>query len=450
VTGLDQATSDGEWHRQRLLHLDKHEFDANAVNTYLNLHPDGWDLFHPRWPWWQDARLADQSELKTANVLDLRRPDDNKPIWWRHTHHGHAPDLSLTDALELLLIQHFYGSGGTGGTREVGDQRNQHMSAGPLRSTVTFYPLGDNLFETLVAGIPSPTFGADLAGEDVAPWETTEHHDPLDVPPDPTWPARLLVGQSRHALLLTPNESRTAVSGCRLTWAWKIKHPPLRDPYTIQERDDKGNWTPRRASTSRALWREVDALLADREIRKRPAILTSATRLPDSLVDRLRVRAVGFDQDRQATNVGWHTAVTPPIVRYLDEFDPVRAVGAETLTTAAEEVAEVMIKELRRAFRALGTGQAGKTDRKTVSPWIEPAQRRFWPDAEILFWRRLVDADFTEPHRAFQNVVLEAIREATSHVDHHPAVAREVSKTRQAVTAFINRKNPRKEKPRGK
>jgi CRISPR system Cascade subunit CasA len=33
VTGLDQATSDGEWHRQRLLHLDKHEFDANAVNT---------------------------------------------------------------------------------------------------------------------------------------------------------------------------------------------------------------------------------------------------------------------------------------------------------------------------------------------------------------------------------------------------------------------------------
>ncbi|MEV0681704.1 type I-E CRISPR-associated protein Cse1/CasA [Actinosynnema sp. NPDC050436] len=454
VTGLDKIVDAGgdpgdEWQQRRNEALRRGRFVGAEVDKYLETHSSRWNLFCARWPWWQDPRLGEQAELKSSNTFDIRRPDDNKPIWWRHTHKGHAPDLSVTDALELLLIHHYYGSGGTGGTRTVGQTRSQHMSAGPLRSTVTFYPLGANLFETLIAGIPSPAFGADLTGEDLAPWETTDLHDPLGVPPEPTWPARLLVGQSRHALLLTPDPTGEAVVGCHLTWGWKHKHPPLRDPYSIEERNSQGEWKPRRASADRALWREVDALLADRETTQRPAVLSSALSLPDDMLDRLRIRAVGFDQDRKATNNAWSTSVTPPIIRYLDEFDPARANGAEALTTAAKEVATAMINELRKAYRALGNGSSAKSDKE--APWVQPAQRWFWPRAEDLFWRSLAEADFAEPHRAFQRIALGAITEATRPVADSPAVAREVTKAKRALTKFVASKNPRprKEKPGG-
>lgn len=439
VAGLDKPG--GDWQARRNAELRRGSFVEEDVDGYLNARQHGWDLLHRQRPWLQDPRLVDQADLKSTNFLDVRRPEDNKPIWWQHTYHGHAPDLSFGDALELLLIHHYYGSGGTGGTRTVGNIRSQHMSAGPLRSTITFYPLGDTLFETLIAGIPSPSSGADLTGDDRAPWETTELHDPLGQPPEPTWPARLLVGQSRHAVLLEANPAGNAINGCRLTWGWKRRHVPLRDPYTIQDRDKKGDWTPRAASADRALWREVDALLADRATHKRPQVLTSALSLPDDVLDRLRVRAVGFDQDMKATNVAWNTAVTPPIMRFIDEFDPARAAGAEALMVAAEGVAEVMVKELQKAFRALGNGTPGTSDRD--ASWVKPAQRWYWPQAEELYWRALTDADFTEPYRSFQRIALIAIREATRHVAHHPAVVREVTKAKSALTRFVAKKNPR-------
>lgn len=458
ITGLDKVSlSDGDkatmvdqWAAKRREVLSSRKFDPKKVDKYLSADGNQWNLFDEVRPWMQDPRLAVEAERKPANVLDLTRPGDNTPIWWRHTHTGNAPEIPVAEALQWLLVHHCYGSGGAGGIRRVNGTGDQYMSAGPLRSTVSFYPLGTNLFDTLVAGVPSPSTVEDPTAPDAAPWETDAQHDPLSNPPAATWPAGLLVGQSRHALLLVPNTTSTAVVGGYLTWGWKPKHPVVADPYTIQDRRTDGTWIPRAASADRAVWRDVDALLAERATHQRPTVLTGTLTLPDQLQDLLRVRVIGFDQDRKATNEAWITATTPPVIRYLDEHDPQRAAGAEALHQAAEDIAGVMRTALRTAYRALGTGNAGRDKNKAV-PWIAPAEHHYWPHAEQLFWQRLRGGVFDEPYRAFLTIALDAVEAATQHEEHHPAVAREITNAVRFLRNFAAKKNPRppKEKPSG-
>nr|WP_225954664.1 type I-E CRISPR-associated protein Cse1/CasA [Kibdelosporangium phytohabitans] len=441
VTGLDRASSVEEWSVRRRAILNEGAFRKKHLDEYLEKYADRWDLFHPVWPWLQDPRLVEQAELKPANVLDPTRPGDNSPIWWRHTHRDHSPPIPVAEALQWLLVHHFYGSGGTGGTRQVGNVHSQHMSAGPLRSTLSFHPWCGTLFETLIAGIPSPSTVASPSGEDLAPWELGERHDPLATPPDATWPAGVLTGRSRHAILLVANDTADHVVGCYLTWAWKQKHPPHEDPYTIHSRRNDGTWEPRAADATRALWRDVDALLADHPEHHRPAILTATLSLPDRYHETLRVRAYGFDQDRKATNNAWYTATTPPLVTTMSENDPARATGARLLHTAAEEVATEMRKALRKAYRSLGTGQPGRRDDDV--PWLAPADTHYWPAAENLFWDCLRHNSFDDPHRAYVRIAVDAVDVATRHISHQPPVAREVARAVQDLRIFAAKKNPR-------
>lgn len=441
ITGLDYVSTVDEWNVKRRQVVAAGAFDADAVDTYLHQYDSRWDLFDPVWPWLQDARLTEQAEVKSANVLDPTRPGDNSPIWWRHTHQGYAPPIPVAQAVQWLLVHHFYGSGGTGGRRQVGVVRSQHMSAGPLRSALSFHPLGSNLFETIVAGIPSPATVSAHGRQDLAPWELASRPDPLGMPPAITWPAGLLTGRSRHAVLLVPDDAADHVVGCYLTWAWKQKHPPHEDPYTILNRRNDGTWEPRAAELTRALWRDVDALLADRVDHRRPAILTAALSLPDRMLDTLRVRAYGFDQDRQATNTAWFTATTPPLIANMAEHDPARALGAALLHTAAEDVAGVLRSALRTAYRSLGTGKPAKRDEDV--PWLAPADAHYWPAAETLFWEHLHHNRFDEPHRAFARIAVDSIDAATRHLAHQPAVVRETAGAIRFLRNFAAKKNPR-------
>lgn len=443
ITGLDQQRTHERFTRLRTTILTEHHRLREAdVDAYLDKYAHRWRLFDSAWPWMQDPRLVEQAEPKLVNALDITRPGDNSPIWWNHTHAGHAPPIAPDVALQWLLVHLYYGSGGAGGVRRIDGVGDQYMSAGPLRGTVSFYPLGDTLFETLIAGIPTPgTVDEANAGDDVAPWEADVRHDPLGHPPAPSWPAGLLTAQHRHGLLLIPDAESRAVDGCYLTWAWKKRHPPMRDPYAIMERRNDGSWAPRTASADRAVWRDVDALLVENEDYERPAVLLGALSLPDELQDRLRVRAIGFDQDRKATNSAWYTATTPQVIRYMQEHDMARALGARAMHTAAEEIAGVMSSALRNAYRALGTGTPGKPTRDAT--WLAPAETHYWPRAGELFMQALTAATFDEPHRAYALIAIDAVRAATDHEAHLPAVAREVAAAETYLRNFAAKKDPR-------
>ncbi|MGX7829789.1 type I-E CRISPR-associated protein Cse1/CasA [Actinokineospora sp. 24-640] len=441
-TVADDATMTEAWNAKRQTVLERGRFCADAVEEYLSAHEGRWDLFDPVRPWWQDPRLVEQAEAKSANVLDPTRPGDNSPVWWQHTHAGHAPPIPVAMALQWLLVHHYFGSGGTGGTRRVGTTASQHMSSGPLRAALVFSPLAPTLFETLIAGIPRPSTVDNPRAPDTAPWESSELNDPLDTPPPVSWPAGLLTGRSRHALLLVPDADQTHVVGCYLTWGWKPRHIPHPDPYTIIDAGNDGQWRHRQASSTRALWREVDALLADRPDSKRPDVLTSALFLPTALRDTLLVRAHGFDQDTKTVNRGWFTAVTPPLLAWMRENDWDRAEGAASLHQAAEDIAGVMNSALRTAYRSLGTGEPGRDKGKEV-PWLAPAAAFYWPAAGTLFWDKVRAGEFDEPYRLYVRLAVDAVAEATRPQAHHPAVAREVATAQRYLLNFANKKNPR-------
>lgn len=430
VTRLDTHTDHHTWAEHRNTILTAGHFDTGAVDTYLNKH--NWELFDAQRPWMQDPRLTTQSERKTANVLDMTRPGDNSAIWWRHTHADHAPPLPAHEAVQWLLVHHYYGSGGAGGKRTVTHNdktvSDQYMSSGPLRSVVAYYPLGETLFETLLAGIPAPSH---TTTGDVAPWET-ELNQPLGTPPAPTWPAGILTAQSRHALLLDHTSSE--VDGVYLTWAWKERHTPILDPFCIHNIDPKTSEPrPRRADASRAAWRDFDALLADRPTHTRPTVLADALTLPDDLQDTLRVRAIGWHQDRQATNTGWYVSETPPLLRYMDEHDPARAALAETLITTADKVYEVMRKALQTAWKDADLGDAkkcpwtGGKDRKTMSP----IDLFYWPDAERVFWSCLNTN--TPPEREFVNAAVRTMYTVTEADANRRATIRSIENAIRTV-----------------
>ncbi|WP_052428539.1 type I-E CRISPR-associated protein Cse1/CasA [Actinopolyspora erythraea] len=445
VTGLDRKTGIESWKKQRRLVLDKAEFDPNDVNEYFDRDPDAWNLFDSDRPWLQDPRLAEQAKRVGINRLDPTRPPENSPVWFQHAHVGHSPAISTPQAILWLLVHSFYGSGGTGGTRTIGEISNQHMSSGPLRAALSHFPLGRNLFETLVLGVPAPNTDpeeSETPGSDLAPWERSELPDPLGQPPAVTWPAGLLLGRSRHALLLHPDEDGSHVIDCRLTWAYKQPHPPVLDPYVIHRRNGD-EWAERRADADRAIWRDLDALLADTEELSRPAIVSAATdKLPLELRDALRIRVHGVDQDRQATNRQWITATTPPIVNWLDENEPRAARGATTLRLAAEEIEKKLKSVLQQAYQSLGI--AGSAQGKENSPWVPVAMRYYWPRAEQLFWERMDPKrlDFTAPYRACLDIALEAIEAATDHEAHQPAVARELATARGQLSTYALKKDP--------
>jgi CRISPR system Cascade subunit CasA len=172
VTGLDQAGNQRDFEQLRTMAAKAGRFDPDAVGNYLDSDNQAgrWELFDPTWPWLQDPRLVEQAERKNINAVVATRPGQNSPIWWQHTWDERAPALDPEEALYWLLAQHGYGSGGAGGVRRVEGTGDQYMSAGPLRGTISFYPLGRTLFETLLAGIPAPAT-ATGAGKDVAPWQ---------------------------------------------------------------------------------------------------------------------------------------------------------------------------------------------------------------------------------------------------------------------------------------
>lgn len=441
ITGLDQHTNRDEFLNARNTALTAGRFDPDAVDRYLNT--GEWDLFHPRRPWIQDPRLTEQSSLKSINTLDPTRPGDASPIWWHYTHTECAPPMPAHEALLWLLTAHGYGPAGGGGAREVTSGgrtvRDQYMNAGPLRGSISAYPIGRTLYETLLAGVPSPT--GDTSVADIAPWETAELHDPLGEPGPVTWPAGVLVGRSRHGLLLDGTTSNI-VDGCYYTWGLKAEHPFVFDPYCIYERNPKPSaetpeWYMRRGTVNRAVWRETDALIAQHSDRVRPQILVDAAALPEEVRDALRVRVIGWDQDRQAKDRAWYASDTPTVLPYLHELDPTAADRVANICHMAETVARMLTWALSSEYRNAGLGAA--------SPWTERAVLRYWSLAERYFWRNITNPD-ANPARELTQTATRVVTDVVGSGSADVRVARMAAVARQKISAAVIKETKKKQK----
>lgn len=310
-----------------------------------------------------------------------------------------------------LIAWYYYGPSGRCATRTVGRTSSAQVSAGPLRGVVSFHPVGDTLFESLVTGLVPPG-----TGEGLCPWELPDLPDPTGARPRLAGLCSEITGRSQHAILLTPSEDGGEAVDAVMTWAWPDKIPGWRDPYVIWRTNTKTNSTYAvGADADRAIWRDLDALLLKERPGgvtrdRRPVVFDAAAELPLEVLDRLRVRALGFDQDGQTRDRQWYSALTPAVLQNLERdghYDVARRVGV--LRAAAEEVEWRLSAALRQVWHEINKGPA-------TCPWIRSASARYWPEAESVFWSGLSTPRDGHPAEPFRNVAVDIFDEITESV----------------------------------
>ena len=427
ITGLDDMQLSPEaWYERRNELLARGRFDPDATLSYFERYAERFDLFHPERPWLQDPRLAAQCPSPSGvNRLVWSRPAGNNQIWFAHHTDLDPYPVPTAEAVWHLLAWLYYGPSGRCTTRKVGATSMADTKAGPLRGVVSYHPVGRTVFESLLAGIPylPPQDGG--AREGAAPWEAGELPDPLGVPARPQGIGGVLTGRFQHALLLQPGEGGATVVNAWVTWGRRDKCPPVADPYLIYQHDQQGSPSPRLAKVERALWRDLDALLLEDvgdAHSRRPKILKDAAELPAEVLEALRVRAYGFDQDGKTRDRQWFTATTPPVLTLLRHPDAASTVSH--VRQAAERVAQRLQWALREAWTAISerSDEGGPATRKPSgarNPWVGQGAARYWPAAERVFWAHvhglLAGQDRGDPTGQFIQVALRAYDEVTDH-----------------------------------
>lgn len=446
LTDLDQPADFATWDRRRASVLAAGHFAEDAVTSYFGQHRDRFSLFHPERPFLQDPRLAEQCGKSSGiNKLVLSRPAGNNQVWFDHHTDMDARPIPAEEAVWYLLAQLYYGPSGRCTSRKVADRSEANSTAGPLRGTISFHPLGRSVFESLVVSIPYP--GSRPVPEDLAPWERDNLPDPLGLPPTPTGVAGVLTGRFRHAVLLAQKDG--LVSDAWITWAWRQPTAPADDPYLIYQENKAGDRYARGARSGRALWRDVDALLlhdVGDEHARRPDVLDKAAGLPFDLLDTLRVRAFGFDQDGQTRDRQWFTATTPAVLSLLQ--DPDSAIGVSQVRLAAERVARHLRSALRTAWVAINDPSNGKGPpvRSEVppGPWRDQGDARYWPRAERIFWRKLFNRQFEEPAAEFVKLALSIYDEVTDKAGSAPRARRAIEHARGFIFGAHKPAQPRR------
>ncbi|MET9294395.1 type I-E CRISPR-associated protein Cse1/CasA [Streptomyces sp. NPDC003077] len=444
VTGLDEArsaTEPGDWADRRLDVLDAGRLPAEGIEKYFAAFRDRFFVFDAEGgrPWMQDARLAEQCDAgNTAGVnkLMVTRPSGNNHAWFRHGRDA-APDLpTVPEAVLNLLVWHYYGPSGRCSARTVGGVKSASVMAGPLRTALSYHPVGETLFETLLAGLVPPSATVRRT-EDQCPWEWEQLPDPDAAPPEPVGPCSRLTACSHHALLLVPQESDgLLVRDAFITWAYRTGRIPRDDAFVIWQTSQQNNRYPRPADASRALWRDLDALLLQHPPGtaqpRQPKVFASAVEVSEFL----RVRALGFEQEAQAKDIQFVDGSTPPVLGYLEQRAWRSAPAVGRLRQLGERYGFRLERAVKRAWAAYRDDPKANAD-----SWVAQAAARYWPQAETEFWSRFGQLDRTgqaldagldqaAARRAFLRLAEAAYEAVTATVTRTQRGAKAVSEAR--------------------
>ncbi|WP_433501818.1 type I-E CRISPR-associated protein Cse1/CasA (plasmid) [Sphaerimonospora sp. CA-214678] len=442
VTGLDDVTlSADEWLDRREEVLESGRFDPAQVGDYFERYASRFDLFDAGRPWLQDPRLRDQCAKSSGiNKLVLTRPAGNNQVWFTHFTDVAAVPVPTEEAVWHLLAQLYYGPSGRCTSRTVAGRSEANSKAGPLRRSISYHPLGRTVFESLVAGIPfAPDY--DHGGLDIAPWEADELPDPLRGPGRPSGIAGVLTGRFQHAILLQPSDDGNAVVDAWITWAWRDREFPDYDPYLVYQPSKQSDQDfARQADADRALWRDFDSLILDDagdEHRRRPAVLRDAEELRGTLLETLRVRAYGFDQDGQTRDKEWTVAVTPAVLATAKDRRLANAISEMRQT--AERVERHLTRALHNAWVALNdpSNGSGLPQRKDIGkgPWPARGAFRYWGAAERIFWRRVRGREVDGAAKEFLRLALQVYDEVTDSAGMRPRAKRAIELKRGYIFA---------------
>jgi CRISPR system Cascade subunit CasA len=444
----DYLDDDGgriRWYSDRRDYFGRSGFDEGRVTAYFDGLAPRFDLFGAEGggPFLQDLRLASQcTKTSGVNKLVFPRSSGNNHVWWSRNTDDNPQALEPAEAAWWLIAQLYYGASGRCTSRTVGDVSSASTKAGPLRGVISFHPLGRNLFESLLAGLPAPP-SWDVADDDHCPWETAEL-DPLGGVRPVTWPGMMLTGRARHAALLVPSSDRAEVVDAYVTWGDPEPTPTAVDPYVILNRSQKdGSPYARPASLERALWRDLDALFLknNEDGTQRPSVFKELHFLPPDVHDALRVRAYGFDQDGQASDKQYFTAVTPPVLAYAEQD---HALHMHHCRHAAERVGRQLVAAARIAWQESAEGVRKRTDGRSSGPWVAKALADYWPHAEQDFWDLLARPEGRAPVSLFVATAVRALDGAVGNTESTQQGAKALAHARAMLYAL---RRPKPQQP---
>lgn len=434
VTELDEA-GPGDWGTRRVDILEAGQLPRDGIDTYLADYRHRFFLYDPEGgrPWMQDTRLAEQCDADNTagvNKLIVTRPAGNTHAWFRHGSDA-RPDLpTVAEAVLNLLVWHYYGPSGRCSAREVNGVKTASVTAGPLRTALSYHPEGTTLFETLLAGLVQPP-QAVRREDDPCPWEWEQLPDPDKAPPTPTGPCSRLTACSQHALLLIPDNNPDLVRDAYITWAYRTGRIPRDDDYLIWQISQQNNRYPRPADSRRALWRDLDALLLKEPPGtaqpRRPRVFQYASEVSEEL----RVRALGFEQEGQAKDIQFVDAATPPVLGLVEEAAPATAPAVARMRQLGEVYGRRLDRAVKRAWAEYTSDAKANGD-----TWAAEASARYWPGAESEFWSRFHQLDRTGqvPNAGFDQAAARAafLRLAT---DAYETVTATITRTQRGAKA---------------
>ncbi|MET7495038.1 type I-E CRISPR-associated protein Cse1/CasA [Streptomyces sp900116325] len=395
VTSLDAW--DG-WHERRYEVLDQGRFAADAVDAYVGRYGDRFRLYDPQRPFLQDPRLVAECDRPAGvNKLVTIRPSGSNHSWFQHAVDSRPDHLSSADALQHLLVWRYYGPSGRCSARTVRGKKEANSVAGPLRSALSYHPVGRTLFETLLAGVVEPDPYVHPEG-DLCPWERDDLPDPLSLKDVVTGQLSGLTARSQHALLLVSDDTGREVKDAYITWAFRDRLP-RDDDFLIWQISQAGNPYARYADAGRALWRDLDALLLKEvpgtEVR-RPRVFETAV---DLGFEDLRVQALGIEQEGQAKDTQLVSASTPPVLSLAEERDPETARMVARLRISGETAGSRLNRATKQAWAVFSNARKAED-----CAWSQTAAARYWPAAEAEFWQRLGERRFDGAARSFRQI----------------------------------------------
>lgn len=412
VSGLDRVRDPDEFYDCRNELLETGYFDPKRIEPYFTAHEGRFELFHTasERPFLQDRRLMEQCRSSKGvpsssgvNKLVSGRAAGQSMVWLSHTTDADMPAVTPENAVWALLSWLYFGAPGRCTPRQVGETNEANTKAGPLRGTVSFHPVGESLFETLVMGMP---FEVPQGDHSVAPWESDEEDDPLGVPPEPKGLVDLLTGRFQHAVLLQPSDDGTSVTDAWITWSRRQPQGNALDPFVIYRVNKDGEPYAATADANRQAWRDLDALIGARnEHTIRPAVFTGLEDLMDEHRRPVRVKALGFDQDRAQVKDRQHIAGATPALREHWKAKHSQAPEAWYRLQQAVERAELTGSNLESAltnvWHALAKTKPNHKVRDHGSRLRHQGMTAYWDTAEAQFWD-IVLAD-TPPSDATAN-----------------------------------------------
>jgi CRISPR system Cascade subunit CasA len=398
-TGRERQTEWGRiWGQKRFV-----DADVEAIDAYFTRWGDRFDLFHPRFPFYQVAGLemkeaSDLSRLAMEEQLNKFSPfaNDANPDWL-------VPSPALAARL-LVTIQNFALGFGKSSRAKVGAEEIEppYSADGPLLRGLTVWTSGDTLFQTLMLCLVPHV----LPEDDVPCWELDEPYELRDQSVNgkrETKPPRgvcdLLTLQSRLIRLL-PEEQNGAVVVPHLffTQGRSLEKDatgrPAFHPLKLYTDSKKEGFSVVSLSENRATWRNVHTLLSSYERSRHPLNLLGwmKTLTADNDVfneqfrPNLNVVGMATEPGKAGKFLLWrHDRLPLPPMLLVDR----ELVG---YIESANEDAKNVAEEMRRRFALVArTFIAGARDGgiKPDTDDVKVLVSKF--DPRRTFWARLED-----------------------------------------------------------